>query len=253
MRKLSTHQVLVDDVPAYYQVMGAGEPVVLVHGLSGSTRWWVRNVPTLSRHYQVYVLDLPGFGQMRRMRGRFTIEKALTWLIDWVEAVGLQRAHFIGHSMGGYICMLLAARRPELVESMVLVSPAAIPRAHSVYGYFIPLVSSFVNLKLSFLPTLLYDALRAGPFTLLHALQDIVLAQAHEIMGKITVRTLIVWGDRDFLVPPKFGHVMRQELPNARLLTLIRAGHISMYDQPREFNAAVLTFLGGECVNFEFS
>ncbi|HLG63484.1 MAG TPA: alpha/beta fold hydrolase [Ktedonosporobacter sp.] len=248
MRKLSTHHVLVDDVPAYYQVVGEGEPVVLVHGLSGSMRWWVRNVPALAQHYQVYVLDLPGFGLMRRLRGRFTIEKALTWLIDWMEAVGLRRAHFIGHSMGGYICMLLAARRPELVESMVLVSPAAIPQARSVYGYFIPLINSLVNLKPSFLPILLHDALRAGPVTLLQALQDIVLAQAHEIMSKIAVRTLIVWGDRDFLVPPKFGHVIRQELPNARLLKLTRAGHIGMYDQYREFNAAVLAFLGGECV-----
>ncbi|HZO73594.1 MAG TPA: alpha/beta fold hydrolase [Ktedonobacteraceae bacterium] len=243
MRKLSTHYALVDDVPAYYQVVGEGEPVVLVHGLSGSMRWWVRNVPALSRHYRVYMLDLPGFGLMRRMRGRFTIEKALTWLIDWMEAVGLQRAHFIGHSMGGYICMLLAARRPELVESMVLVSPAAIPRAHSVYGYFIPLVNSFIYLKPSFLPILLRDALRAGPFTLLQALQDIIMAQAHEIMSKIAVRTLIVWGDKDFLVPPKFGHIIRQELPNARLLMLARAGHIGMYDQYREFNQAVLAFL----------
>lgn len=249
MRKLSTHHVLVDDVPAYYQVVGEGEPIVLVHGLSGSTRWWVRNVPALAEHYQVYVLDLPGFGLMRRMRGRFTIAKALTWLIDWMEAVGLRRAHFVGHSMGGYICMLLAACRPDLVESMVLVSPAAIPHAHSVYGYFIPLINSLISFKPSFLPILLYDALRAGPFTLLQALQDIVMAQAHEIMSKIAVRTLIVWGDKDFLVPPRFGHIICQELSNARLLRLARAGHIGMYDQHREFNAAVLAFLSGECVS----
>src|SRR5579885_1107027 len=248
MRKLSTRHVLVDGVPAYYQVVGEGEPVVLVHGLSGSTRWWVRNVPVLSQHYQVYVLDLPGFGLMRRMRSRFTIEKALSWLIDWMEVVGLRRAHFIGHSMGGYICMLIAARRPELVESMVLVSPAAIPRARCVFGYFIPLVNSFIYLEPSFLPILLYDALRAGPFTLLQALQDIVMVQAYEIMSKIAVRTLIVWGDKDFLVPPKLGHVIRQELPSARLLMLARAGHIGMYDQYHKFNAAVLAFLSGECV-----
>lgn len=248
MRKLSTHRVLVNDVPAYYQVVGAGEPVVLVHGLSGSTRWWVRNVPALAQHYRVYVLDLPGFGLMRRVRGRFTIEEALTWLIDWMEAVGLRRAHFIGHSMGGYICMLLAARCPELVESMVLVSPAAIPRARTVFGYFVPLINSLISFEPSFFPILLYDALRAGPFTLLQALQDIVMVQAYEIMSKITVRTLIVWGDKDFLVPPKFGHIIRQELPNACLLTLVKAGHISMYDQPREFNAAVLAFLSGEWV-----
>lgn len=248
MRKLSTHYVLVDGMPAYYQVVGEGEPVVLVHGLSGSTRWWVRNAPFLAEHYQVYVIDLPGFGLMNRVRSRFTIEKALSWLVAWMEAVGLRRARFIGHSMGGYICMLLAARWPDLVESMVLVSPAAIPLARSALGYFIPLMNSFLYLKPSFFPILLYDALRAGPFTLLRALQDIILVQAYDIMNKIDVRTLIVWGERDFLVPPKFGHIIRQQLLNARLLTLAKAGHISMYDQYRDFNTWVLLFLGGEWV-----
>ena len=72
-----------------YEIAGRGEPVVLVHGLSGSTRWWSRNIPALAERYSVYLLDLldlPGFGAMRR---RFVLAEAASWLSDWMGAVGL--------------------------------------------------------------------------------------------------------------------------------------------------------------------
>lgn len=86
-----------------YEVVGEGEPVVLVHGLSGSTRWWARNTAALATEYQVYLVDLPGFGAMRRLRRRFVLAEAASWLSAWMEAVGLQSAHLVGHSMGGYV------------------------------------------------------------------------------------------------------------------------------------------------------
>ena len=95
-----------------------GEPVVLVHGLSGSTRWWSRNIPALAEHYSVYLLDLPGFGAMRRLRRRFVLAEAASWLSAWMEAVGLDSAHLVGHSMGGYVCVRLAARPIRVHRSL---------------------------------------------------------------------------------------------------------------------------------------
>jgi pimeloyl-ACP methyl ester carboxylesterase len=74
-----------------YEIAGRGEPVVLVHGLSGSTRWRSRNIPALAERYCVYLLDLPGFGAMRRLRSRFVLAEAASWLSAWMEAVGLDR------------------------------------------------------------------------------------------------------------------------------------------------------------------
>src|SRR4051812_23367957 len=102
-------------------MVGEGEPVVLVHGLSGSTRWWTRNIGALARGYRVYLVDLPGFGAMHRLRRHFVLAEAASWLVAWMEAVGLENAHLVGHSMGGYVCLQLAAQRPEVVCRLVLV------------------------------------------------------------------------------------------------------------------------------------
>ncbi|MBV9230334.1 MAG: alpha/beta fold hydrolase [Chloroflexi bacterium] len=221
--------------------------MILVHGLSGSTLWWIRNVRSLAQHYRVYLVDLPGFGAMRRAPGRFVLAKAGSWLLAWMEAIGVKQAHFIGHSMGGYICMLLAAHQPEAVSRLILVSPAVKAHVHSVVGYFVPLLSTVYYLKPSFLPILTYDALRAGPLTLLRATQQLVELDVSQEIKAVTAPTLLVWGENDTLVPPALGYFLRQELANARLLSL-RAGHISMYEQAEQFNAAVLAFLRGELV-----
>jgi pimeloyl-ACP methyl ester carboxylesterase len=104
--------------PIRYEVAGEGEPVVLVHGLSGSTGWWARNVAMLAGRYRVYLVDLPGFGAMRRLRRQFALAEAASWLSAWMESVGLGRAHLVGHSMGGYVCLRLAANRPEAVGTL---------------------------------------------------------------------------------------------------------------------------------------
>lgn len=242
------HEIQVGDQVVYYQVVGQGEPIILIHGLSGSTRWWVRNVPALSEHYQVYLLDLPGFGTMRRIRQRFILDEVAAGIVSWMQAIGIKQAHLVGHSMGGYICLWIAAHHPELIKCLVLVSPAGIPRVRSLYGYALPLLVAVRYFKPSFYPILISDALRAGPLTLLRATQDLLTKDIRDNLNDITAPILLVWGEHDSLVPPALGDILRQELQHARLLILKKAGHISMYDQPEEFNAAVLAFLSGKVV-----
>src|SRR5262245_44334445 len=110
----------------HYQVAGAGEPLVLVHGLSGSSRWWGRNIGALARHFQVYMIDLIGFGASRN-RHPFVLAEAAGHLIRWMDQLGIARASFVGHSMGGFISAELAADAPARVERLVLVDAAAMP------------------------------------------------------------------------------------------------------------------------------
>lgn len=254
MIRSATYMVKVEGYNVRYQVVSednkstGSEPVILVHGLSGSTRWWVRNVESLAQQRCVYLVDLPGFGGMCRAVGGFALAKAASWLLLWMDAVGVERAHFIGHSMGGAICIRLAAQRPDAVLRLVLVAPAVMPHVRSIFGYFIPLLIALRSLKLRFLPILLYDALRAGPLTLLHATQDLLVQDIREQIRAISVPTLLIWGENDTLVPPTLAYVLRAAIPNVRLLVLKRAGHVCMFDQAQEFNRAVNVFLGGETV-----
>jgi pimeloyl-ACP methyl ester carboxylesterase len=246
--RASHYEAQVGGWPVRYEAAGKGEPVVLVHGLSGSTRWWSRNVSDIAGRYRVYLVDLPGFGTMRRLRRRFILAEAVDWLSEWMDAVGLERAHLVGHSMGGSICLRLAASRPEAVRRLVLVAPTGVPTGRSMVGHLGPLFGAAFYARPSFLPVLVRDALRTGPATLWRAARDLLAEDLREDLRRIGVPTLLVWGERDTLVPTAVGDLLRGEIPGSRLLVLERAAHVPMFDRPKEFNAALLSFLAAEPV-----
>ncbi|HEY4386093.1 MAG TPA: alpha/beta fold hydrolase [Ktedonobacteraceae bacterium] len=246
MSKVTVQYAQVGTYRVRYEVVGEGEPVVLVHGLSGSTLWWRRNMAALARHHRVYLVDLPGFGAMRFQRSRFALEQVASWLLQWMEAVGLRKVHLIGHSMGGHICLWLAAYHPEIVSRLVLTAPAVIPRTNTVFGYFLPLLAGTRYTSPSFLGILLYDAWRAGPLTLFQAARDLIAHDGRTVMQRVQAPTLLVWGEHDTLVPATLAPIIREEIPDARLQILEGAGHVCMFDRAHEFNRVVLAFLRGE-------
>src|SRR5687768_18256635 len=85
----------VGPLTVHYEVAGKGPAVVLIHGLSGSGRWWEHNVPVLARHYRVYNVDLVGFGRSRGQRS--VLREAGGWFTEWLQVVGIKEAHLVGH------------------------------------------------------------------------------------------------------------------------------------------------------------
>src|SRR5689334_24505601 len=79
---------------------GAGEPVVLLHGLSGSHNWWRYTVPALTDRYEVHIPELVGFGRSRGGRGQPAIAEMATLMTDWLHRIGVERPNLVGHSMG---------------------------------------------------------------------------------------------------------------------------------------------------------
>ncbi len=247
-KHLPTYSIEVNGLPIFYQKIGKGEPLILVHGLAGSTRWWGRNVESLAEHHCVYLVDLPGFGSMRRAHAQFALMKAGSWLLQWMEALDIQKAHLLGHSMGGFICLWIAAYHPDRVLKLILVSPAILHEVDSIWGYLFPLLQGVRYLSVPFAWILLWDSLRMGPFTLLRAAQSLLKENLGKEVEAVLAPTLLVWGEGDTIVPPSLGHVLRQEMHNAHLLIIIHAGHVSMFDQPQIFNQAAKDFLAGKIV-----
>lgn len=236
-------EVDVGGRPARYRVGGDGPPVVLVHGLSGSWRWWQSTAAALSDRHRVLLPDLPGHGARPQWRAP-PLAGAPEWLRAWLAAVGVERASLAGHSLGGFVCARLASRHPELVERLVLVAPAGVPE-RSLLGSALPLAAGLRHVSPTFLRLLVADATRAGPLTLLRAARDLLDDDLRDELGSVRAPTLLVWGGRDPIVPVRHARTFRSLLPDARLVVLRDAWHVPMVEQPEAFSAAVAAFLAG--------
>lgn len=226
-----------------YWCAGSGPPLLLVHGLGGSAAWWQRNIAALSTRHRVYALDLPGFGHLRHLSREFSVAVAADWLDEFAQAAGLAQIDLVGHSMGGLISALYAARHPAAVRKLVLAAPAlAMPRT-SVRANLVPLVRGNWQTGPRFLPRLTFDAARAGVPLLLRAANDVLrMHRCPELTGCAAI-TLLLYGERDRLVPPTSSAVVQNLLAGTEVQILPGAGHVLMWDRPELFNEAVLEFL----------
>ena len=107
--------------PFRWRTTGTGPPLVLVHGLSGSSRWWDSVLPSLAESYECHLLDVPRFGSALRP------DETAEWVARWMDAGALEHVRLVGHSVGGAAAARLAALRPELVDALVLVSAVGMP------------------------------------------------------------------------------------------------------------------------------
>ena len=232
----------VGAVPISYQVFGAGPPVVLVHGLSGSGRWWARNVEPLARWFRVYVVDLIGFGRSRD-RHTFVLSEAAAYLTRWMDQLDIERASVVGHSMGGFIAADLAANFPDKVDKLVLVDAAALPFERGYAQHVLGLAWALRHMPVGFLPILFTDAWRAGPVTIWKAARELLGSDIRPKLAHIRAPTLVVWGEHDSLVPLDLGKRLRACLPGADLVVIESAGHNPMWDRAEAFNRVVVDFL----------
>jgi pimeloyl-ACP methyl ester carboxylesterase len=240
--RLERRQAKVGPATIAYEVAGSGPPVVLVHGLSGSSRWWRRNIGALTPHRRVYVVDLIGFGASRA-RQRFALAEASGLLVRWMDQLDLERASLVGHSMGGLIVAELAADAPERVDRLVLVDPAALPLDTRLLTHALSLLHELRTISPSFLPVLIADALRAGPLTLWRAANALMLADLRPKLAHIRAPTLAIWGEHDALVPIAFAQQLAKYLPYEELVVIKGAGHVPMWDRPQAFNRVLTEFL----------
>jgi pimeloyl-ACP methyl ester carboxylesterase len=206
-------------------------PIVFVHGLSASSRWWRGVLPLLAER-EARLVDLPRFNRS------FPPAGATAWLAETIEPSS--PVVLVGHSLGGLVCANLAAERPDLVRALVLVAPVGGSRGRSSFGYATGLLRTVVSARPSLLLAMTADALRTGPKALLHGAHFVHKASFE---GHVDAPTLLIWGARDRLVPPGAAIEWQRAIPGARLTVIAEARHVPMVETPSVFAERLLDFL----------
>ena len=224
-------------------------PLVLVAGLAGSGLWWRRVAPLLEAERRHVVLaELPGFGALGGHRQLLPIVGMAEWLADQLAADGADADNgpavdLVGYSLGGSVCLRVAAARPELVRRLVLVSPGGVPSQRALLAE----IGSFLQMGWRagprFWPTLAHDARRTGLRSLDAAGRDVRTDDATPLLPRITAPTLLLWGDRDTVVPRGDIDRVAAGIAGARVEVFPGIGHVPMAECPEQLAAAIARFV----------
>ncbi len=264
--------VTVDGARVNYVRIGEGPPLLFLHGLAGSWQNWLENIPHFARRHTAIAVDLPGFGRSELPRGAVSIRRYADFVRSFLQLLGVERtASLVGSSMGGLIAAEAAARRPDRVARLVLVAaarpgvragPAAEVRMPGILqsaGAGVVRRSGWIlhsgAVRRVLLGRLMTHPERISP-RILRAIAAGVARPASSAvrraaspndvgtrLAEVTAATLLVWGERDRVVPPQVAAAYEQDIRGARRVLLPDTGHVPMIERPALFNRIVSDFL----------
>lgn len=254
---------------------GQGPPVVLLHGYAGAIWNWERQIEPLGRRFTLFIPDLIGQGLSDKPRAAYRPSFYIEWLRGFLDAVGVERASVVGHSMGAGLALALALTHPNCVDRLVLIS--GFPRGllghihdshlrrlyHLRSGLLFGLGYRLLGRRLfrKLLGGLVWDRSlvttaaierayrlrkgygKAGPlWSSLEHLADWENDFAPRL-GSVTTPALIIWGQQDRFVPLAAGEDLQRTIPGSRLAVLPDCGHLPMWERPDDVNRLIMDFL----------
>jgi pimeloyl-ACP methyl ester carboxylesterase len=249
-----------------YREAGAGEALLLIHGMAGSSATWRAVLPQLSKKYRVVAPDLFGHGESAKPRGDYSLGAFAAWLRDLLDELGITRATVVGQSLGGGVAMQFVYQHRDYCQRLVLISSGGLgpdlswilrilsaPGAELMLPVVAPRPVMNVGNKLgSWLTSAgihspgagemwnAYSSLSDGRTrqAFLRTLRSVVdyRGQAVSAVNKLHLSsglpTLLIWGDQDRIIPVAHGYATHDALPDSRLEVLSGVGHFPHVESP---------------------
>jgi pimeloyl-ACP methyl ester carboxylesterase len=251
--------------------------IVWVHGLSGSWQNWLENLPYFAAAgYRCIAMDLPGFGASEMPAEQITIRRYAAAVDELLRVLGVTRAVVVGNSMGGFIGLELAIAFSTWVDKLVLVSAAGLSveylrnepvlRALRLTRNVLALGTGWLASKSDTLARrprsrramfrvvaahperlpapLVAEQLRgSGKPGFVDAVDALTDYPIRDRLGEIKAPTLVVWGEKDMLVPVRDAWELGRLIDDARVVVYADTGHVAMLERPAAFNALLADFL----------
>jgi pimeloyl-ACP methyl ester carboxylesterase len=250
--------------PAFLETGSGGTPVVFLHGIGGGADAWTSQLDHFGRSRRALAWWMPGYGDAG-LPSETSFDGLVDRFGDFLDAAGVDRLHLVGHSMGGMIAQLFAARQPGRLASLSLVgtTPVFGSRDGSFQKVFVEtrlrpldegrtmpelapeMVASLigedadpegVRIATDVMGRTPEDAFRASIHT-------IVTFNALGVLGGITAPTLLIGGSQDSNAPPQTMEKMAGKIPGARFALIDGAGHLPNLERPSTFNALLASFI----------
>lgn len=259
-------ELINSEAEIHYDLAGDGDALVLIPGFASGAWSWKHQVTDFADHFRVLTFDPRGVGRSRTVDGaEASIERIADDILAVLDQAGIEKAHMLGISFGGFVAQHIAVTRPERVAKLVLASTTAGGRTHvppepSILAAFGRVAAAEnrhrLHLEIAFTPEFKENSadvvddfctLREANSVEPHVHSDQLTAalgfDARQDLQKITAPTLVITGDQDSVVPAANSIHLAAAIAHARLEIIAGAGHMFFVESPEIFNRAVIDFL----------
>lgn len=233
---------------------GSGPDVVVLHGWGGRIESMAPVLGCLSSDFSVTAIDLPGFGESPTPKGVWGAPDYAAFVRDLLAELGIERAHFVGHSFGGMTSLYLAAVHSGLVDKLVLAAPSGIRTPPSAKARARKAVARAGRAAGRLGPpgrrvkAAVYERLGSEDYKQAGPMQPILVKVVNEdlspLLPRVVASTLVVWGDNDDAVPLEGMRKMEELMSDAAVVVFENAGHFAYLDDQDRFCRVVRHFFG---------
>lgn len=260
---LTGHDATAFGFKLHYREAGEGPVVILLHGLGGDGSRWTATMNVLAKDFRVIALDQIGFGASDKPLVNYDHGLLGEFLVEFMKAIGVDKASILGHSMGAFVGMDAAVNHPEMVDRLILLDGGGMENApRSAHLVQIQNGTTLAQTR-EYFELMFYDKSRVtdqmvrdnyvrrlnASYTISRMQEarakNLALLTEEQARG-IRAPTLIIWGKQDELLDPSMAGELDRVIPDARVELLDKCGHIPQVEQPERFHQLVYEFLIAE-------
>jgi len=251
-------KILINGLKINYKIAGQGPAILILHGWGGSSDSWIQVQEILAREgFKVICPDFPGFGKSKTPFEPWGVKEYGNFVLNLTKILELQNFFLLGHSFGGRVAIKFSVLYPEKIKSLILCDSAGIKQKWGIGEKLIFQISKIGNAI--FTPTplrrfkdkaknLFYIFLRHRDYakadvTIRETIKKVLTEDLLKDLPQIKIRTLIIWGESDKLVPVKYAHIFKEKIENSELKILPKIGHSPHLEVPEKLAEIIINFL----------
>ncbi len=244
--------VQAQGLATWYEKVGHGPTLVLLHGWANSWEAWLPLIPFLCDHYTLILPDLPGCGKTAVPSEGWTTKQHADWFTEFLQCIEKKPIGYIGHSYGGKI-LLEYCSRVSVKEKLVLIDASGIPNRLSPKAQLLSLLAQITpgvlkntlsgGMRKKIYHTIGVDTDDAGANVFQHQTLRLILPEDYTQRAKtISNKTLLIWGSQDTATPLWQASVLEKHIPQSELV-VFHTGHFPHQEQPKEVSEKIIKFL----------
>ncbi|MCK9151683.1 alpha/beta fold hydrolase [Methanobacterium alcaliphilum] len=259
-------KINVNGIKINYLDEGAGEPLILIHGMSDNSNLWLTFIPYLFSDFRVFAIDLRGHGQSSKPPQGYSLEIFNQDLVDFLDNMKLEKVNLIGHSLGAAICQEFALKNSERVKKLILLSPffyvdeilfhalSGLKKALIEEGYYkffdeaVKLVNTpdFIVKNVEIIEQIKMESQRTNPPEIIEEIINACLmVDMSDEISNISPETLIITGSEDNMIPMSQSQMIHEQIKNSELVIMKGVGHnLFVSENLERLSTVILKFLG---------